>query len=147
MFFLSYFQILHLYYRGITHSMVDCCIDLCCCWLVQFIDRWNFVEGSVISSIEEHFVEDRREFSSLFLSIWRFKSNSNLCSNCIIYALSPADFDDRERCDILDDCLELEVMKVFVSVVTKLLSSVFSPLAFVANYMLEGSVGAACLSG
>ena len=45
---------------------------------------------------------------------------------------------DRERRDLLDNCFELELMKLFVPIVSKLLSSILLPLVFVANDTSEG---------
>ena len=55
----------------------------------------------------------------------------------MMYASFIEDLKDRERCDLLDDFFELEVMKLFKSVVSKLLSSVLSLLALVANNISE----------
>ena len=45
--------------------------------------------------------------------------------------------DASERRDLLDNCLEFDVIKMLVSVVTRLLLSVLSSLAFVANNMSD----------
>ena len=58
----------------------------------------------------------------------------------MIYASLFEALEERERLDLRADCLEFDIMKLLVSNVAKLLSSVFSPLAFVANNMSDGIV-------
>lgn len=56
----------------------------------------------------------------------------------MLYAPFIEDLEDRKRRDLLHAIFELEVMKLFVSDVSKLLFSLLSPLGFVANNISEG---------
>ena len=63
---------------------------------------------------------------------------SILRSNYMICASLIEDLEYCECRDLLEEYLEFKVMKLFVSDVSTLFSSVLSPLSFVANDMSEG---------